>query len=162
MNNILIKKNKKLTEENYKLTKILEEERCIKKKFEEDNKILNERIKSLENEINNKNEELKKFLSQNDSLNLSQNMVISKQSGEKIISILFMTMGNQDIFNYSMPCRTTDLFVKLEEKLYNDFPKYKDYETYFVINAQRIKRFKTIEENKIKSNDIISMFIIEE
>ena len=37
-------------------------------------------------------------------------------------------MGNQDISNYSMPCKKGDLFIKLEEKLYNDFPKYKNYD----------------------------------
>ena len=162
-NNILIKRNQELLEENIKLKEIIEKEKLIRKNLEEENKKLKEKIKSLEKEINNKNEELKKYLYLNDIDNsdLNQNMIISKQSGEKIISVLFMTMGNQDIFNYSMPCRTTDLFVKLEEKLYNEFPKYKDYETYFQVNVRRIKRFKTIEENKIKSNDIISMFVIE-
>ena len=31
----------------------------------------------------------------------------------------------------------------------------------FMVNANRILRFKTLEENKIKSNDIISLFTIE-
>jgi hypothetical protein len=73
-----------------------------------------------------------------------------------------MTMGNQDIQNYAMTCKNTDLFVTLEEKLYNDYPKYKDYDTFFQVNTRKIKRFKTIEENNIKNNDIISIFIIEE
>ena len=73
-----------------------------------------------------------------------------------------MTMGNQDIQNYAMTCKNTDLFVTLEEKLYNDHPKYKTYDTFFQVNTRKIKRFKTIEENNIKSNDIISIFIIEE
>ena len=73
-----------------------------------------------------------------------------------------MTQGNQDIINYSMVCKTTDLFVRLEERLYIDFPKYKNYETYFMVNARRILRFKTLEENKIKNNDIISLFFNEE
>ena len=30
-----------------------------------------------------------------------------------------------------------------------------------MVNANRILRFKTLEENKIKSNDIISLFTIE-
>ena len=73
-----------------------------------------------------------------------------------------MSMGSQDIQNYTMPCKNTDLFVRLEEKLYNDFPKYKNYETYFEVKGRRIKRFKTIEENNIRGNDIISLFFIEE
>ena len=61
-----------------------------------------------------------------------------------------------------LPCKNIDLFVRLEEKLYNDYPNFKNYETYFEVDTRRIKRFKTIDENKIKGNDIISLFIIEE
>ena len=80
--------------------------------------------------------------------------------GEKIMAINFVSMGNQDITNYCLACKNTDLFVRLEEKLYQDFPQFKDYETYFEVRTKRIKRFKTIEENDIKSNDVISVFRI--
>ena len=70
-------------------------------------------------------------------------------------------MGIQDIINYCLPCKNTDLFVRLEEKLYQDFPQFKDYETYFEVKTRRIKRFKTLDENKINCNDIISVFIID-
>ena len=81
-----------------------------------------------------------------------------KSESGKIISVLFMTQGNQDIINYSMVCRTTDLFSSLEERLYKDFPKFKDFNTYFEVNGHSIKRFKTMDENKIKNNDIINIF----
>ena len=79
--------------------------------------------------------------------------------GEKIMAINFVSMGIQDIMNYNIICKNTDLFVKLEEKLYQDFPQFKDYETYFEVRTKRIKRFKTIEENNIRNNDVISIFI---
>ena len=60
-----------------------------------------------------------------------------------------------------MPCKNTNLFIKLEENFYKDFPKYKDYEGYFEVNTKKIKRFKTIEENNIKNNDIIYLFVID-
>ena len=72
-----------------------------------------------------------------------------------------MTQGNQDIINYAMACKNTDLFIKLEERLYNDFPKYKNYQTFFKVDVKGILRFKTIEENGIKNNDIISIFFDE-
>ena len=81
----------------------------------------------------------------------SSNVVTSLFPGETAFSVLFMTMGNQDIQNYAMTCKNTDLFVTLEEKLYNDYPKYKNYDTFFQVNTRRIKRFKTIEENHINS-----------
>ena len=86
----------------------------------------------------------------------------SIKPGEKIFSVLFMTQGNNDINNYAMSCKNTDLFVRLEEKSYDDYPEHKNYETYFMVNTRRILRFKTMDENKIKNNDIISVFIYEE
>ena len=88
------------------------------------------------------------------------NTITSIRPGEKIMTINFVSMGIQDITNYSIPCKNTDLFVRLEEKLNNDFPILKDHETYFeVIPTQRIKRFKTLDENNIKSNAVVNVFI---
>ena len=70
-------------------------------------------------------------------------------------------MGNQDIGHYAVICKNTDLFVRLEEKLYNEYPQFKNYETYFEVKTKRIKRFKTLDENKIKNGDIINIFIVE-
>ena len=71
-----------------------------------------------------------------------------------------MTQGNQNIINYSMACRTTDLFSSLEERLYQDYPNYRNVEKIFMVNANRISRNKTLEENNIKNNDIINIFPI--
>jgi hypothetical protein len=49
----------------------------------------------------------------------------------------------------------------LEEKLYQDYPKFKNYETFFEVRTKRIKRFKTNEENDIRSGDVISVFRID-
>ena len=70
-------------------------------------------------------------------------------------------MGVNDIGHYNLICKSTDLFVKLEERLYKDFPQFKEYETYFEVKTRRIKRFKTLNENNIKTNDVINMFIID-
>ena len=114
-------------------------------------------IKSLKDEINKKNIEIERY-------NLdkqSEDYITSLKPGEKIMCINFVSMGRQDIMNYALACKNTDLFVKLEERLYNDFPQFKNYETYFEVNTRRIKRFKTLEENNIKNKNIISMFIID-
>ena len=78
------------------------------------------------------------------------------------MTVNFVSMGIQDVLNYSLPCKNTDLFVRLEEKLNNDFPQLKEHEIYFEVKTKRIKRFKTLDENKIKSNDIINLFLIED
>ena len=111
------------------------------------NKILEDKIKDLNDTIN--------------KLQQDNNDIIKRYKNEKLISILFVTQGTHDIFNYSMACRPTDLFSSLEERLYQDFPKYKNVKKIFMVHANRISESKTLEENKIKNNDIISLFTIE-
>ena len=61
----------------------------------------------------------------------------------------------------ALKCNINDIFVRLEEKLYNQYPEYKDVITYFVVNGNTVKRFKTMKENKIKNNDTILLNIYE-
>ena len=121
---------------------------------------LKEKNKELEKLVNEQKQEIDDYIFKLNNLS-ENNQAISFKPEDKVISVLFMTQGNKDIINYSMPCKTKDLFVRLEERLYQDFPKYRNVETFFMVNANRILRFKTLEENKIKSNDIISLFTIE-
>ena len=53
------------------------------------------------------------------------------------------------------------IIVRLEERLYEDFPQFKNYETFFEVNTRRIKRFKTLDENNIKSKDLINIFTVD-
>ena len=132
-----------LKQEHYtEINKLTEKNKELEKLLEEKNKEINDYIFKLSNSSNNE-------------------QLISVKTGDKIIAVLFMTQGSQDIFNYTMACKTSDLFVRLEERLYHDFPKYRNYETFFMVNTRRIFRFKTLEENKIKNNDIISLFFNE-
>ena len=110
------------------------------------NKILEDKINTLNNTVNELKQENNDFI---------------KKWENEIISVLFVTQGTHDIFNYSMACRTTDLFASLEERLYQDFPKYRNVEKIFMVNTNRISESKTLKENKIKNNDIISIFTIE-
>ena len=142
--------------ENYTLKNInfaLNNEIQKLKQYKEKNKLLND-------EIYRKNMELQKYQSNNNYINASRG-ITSIKPGEIVYAINFVSQGNQDIFNYALPCKNTDLFVRLEEKLYNEYPKYKNYETYFEVKTKRIKRFKTLDENKIKNGDVINIFIVE-
>ena len=69
--------------------------------------------------------------------------------GEKIIAALFISSDQK--ITYSIPCKNTTPFVRIEEKLYEEYPEYKDTENHFIHNGNVIKRFKTVEENNIKS-----------
>ena len=122
---------------------------------------LKDKIKSLEKELNKKNEEIQQLLSQNNN-NQGNYEITSIHPGEKIMCINFVSMSNQDINNYGLVCKNTDLFIRAEERLYEDFPQFKKYETYFEANGKRIKRFQTLSENNIKDKNVINLFIIEE
>ena len=64
--------------------------------------------------------------------------------------------------NFPFAVKNTELFVFLELRLYNEYPQYKEKEIYFIVNGNRINRFKTIEENNIKNGNSIILNIIED
>ena len=72
---------------------------------------------------------------------------------EKMISVIF-TSDDQTI-HFSVICKNTEKFNRLEEKLYNDYPEYSETNNYFVVNGNRIQKFKTLDENNIRNSDII-------
>ena len=131
------------------------------------NKNLTEQINNLRLEIQNndklkkilqeKENELKKYIEENKQLRLQTTKtkdILFMKPGERVISINFLS-NDQTISNYSLPCKTTDLFIYVEEKLNEDFPELKD-KPYFMVNRSNIiKRFRTIDENNIKNNDVI-------
>ena len=157
--------NPEVNDELY-ITRLLEtENNQLRGQLEEEknkNKILTKKIEELKKELEKSNTEIKKMKESNSSINLGTYYSIkSINPGEKIIAVNFVSMGNQDINHYNLICKNVDLFVTLEARLYNDFPRYKEYNPYFTVNGRAIKRFKTMDENKIKNNDIISVFIHE-
>ena len=72
---------------------------------------------------------------------------------EDIISIHFQSIDQK--VDIDIPCLMTDTFVRIEEILYDKYPEYKDKETYFLASGEKVKRFKSIQENKIKNFDEI-------
>ena len=141
-------KNKKLLEElNNEKIKVKELNDKLKK-YQKNSIFLKAIIKLKDSEINN----LKN--------NNDKNEITTIKSDEKIIAIFF-TSTHQDIHR-PISCKNTDVFVKIEEKIYNEYPKYKDYNTYLTVNGNIIKRFKTLEENGIKDGNTIIVNIYDE
>ena len=91
----------------------------------------------------------------------NNNSLYNIKPGEKIFSINFDSV-DQKLGPYSLDCKNTDIFVRLEEKLYENYPEFKDKETYFMKNAIKIKRFKSLDENNIKENDILMLYTYDE
>ena len=84
-------------------------------------------IQLLQNQINNYQNNYQNNLNNNSNNNNYINAE-SVRPGEKIFAVNLVSMGFQDIINYSLVCKNTDLFVKLEEKLNNDYTQLKDKE----------------------------------
>ena len=78
---------------------------------------------------------------------------------EEIIAVNFISL-NYNI-NYPMACKKTDIFSKIEEKLYREFPELKSKKIYFIANGIVVDRSSTFEKNKIKSGNTILINEIE-
>ena len=101
----------------------------------------------LNTQLSNKINELNNI--KNNINNNYDNSVNIINPGEKAISALFVS-SDQNI-QYAITCKNTTPFVRIEEKLYEEYPEYKETDNYFLHNGSVIKRFKTVEENHIKS-----------
>jgi len=144
-------KNKILSEKILQLEKELDDERKMVKTLKE--KINSSNIQQLQNSLDLKNKEI-------EELKLKDNPIYNIKSGEQLYSVNFASV-DQKIVHYSIIGKNTDKFVRLEEKIYEDYPEYKDEETYFMKNGEKIKRFKTLDENNIKNNDILMLYTID-
>ena len=51
----------------------------------------------------------------------------------------------------------TDIFNLIENKLYDIYQHYKEYENMFYVNGNEVIKSKTISENNIKYSDIIKI-----
>ena len=156
-NNIFSKKINELEKENNKLKKEidkLEKEICNK-----DAIIKNQELKikdyknTFENTIINKNKELEKLL--DEIKKIKSNIPFEILPGEKIMSIIFKS-DDQNIL-YSVLCKNTDKFERLENIIYDKYPEYKKYEKYFLFKGEKINEIKTLEENKINDGSILTI-----
>ena len=135
--------NKNLYSENYQ----------IKIKYNNLIEKLNQTNSELKEQINKKEKKIKEY-----ELKISQ-FPFEILPGEKIMSIIFTSFDQNQIIISSFICKNTDIFNALENKLYEKHPEYKGLENNFFINGRKIDKNKSLDENKIKNNDIITIVI---
>ena len=78
---------------------------------------------------------------------------------ETIIAVNFVSLNNN--INFPMACKKTDIFAKIEEKLFHEFPSLKSKKIYFIANGNKINKSLTFEQNKIKNGNTILINEIE-
>ena len=109
----------------------------------------------LNNQLSNKINELNNI--KNNINNNYNDLVNNINPGEKVISALFLSSDSK--ITYAISCKNTTPFVRIEEKLYEEYPEYKETDNHFLQNGLVIKRFKTVEENHIQSGKPIILNI---
>ena len=104
----------------------------------------------FEKEISEKNKEI------NDLKNKLSNINLNLENKENLISIIISTVDEK--VNFSVICKRTDKFKKIEEKFYIEYPEYKDKNNKFTLNGVKINSDKSLYENNIKMNSNIILF----
>ena len=135
-----------------------------------------EKNKDLTNEINNLKQkcvELENKIDNNKNINLNHNndslvelyrrideykeklsvYPFELLKNEKMLSVIIHS--NDESLLCSIICKNTEKFNRIEERFYNEYPEYYERDNYFVFNGTIINKFQTLEENKIKNNNII-------
>ena len=116
---------------------------------------LNKRIKELENISNNK-------INTNNIIELENEIKLFRtyyklSDNEKLISIKIISIDQE--IDLTVIAKNTDDFSKIEKMIYDKYPKYIEFENYFLENGNKINNHKTLEQNKIKNNDILTLGI---
>ena len=149
--NIYENEIKELKEKLNKANKIIEKQKIeiqdLKNQLNSFKNIDTDKINNLQNEINNKNNELNQLREQLQNINLNNNG-INEQINKKDIKVVNFITTDQSLF-YAIPCSGNDTFAEIEEKLYKEYPEYRETNNTFLANGTEILRFKSINDNKI-------------
>ena len=76
-----------------------------------------------------------------------------KEELKKYIPVIFQSVDGK--IHCAFICKKTDIFNKIENKLYQKYTEYKDSENYFTLGGRKINKYRTFEENNVKYSDII-------
>ena len=88
---------------------------------------------------------MRESLQNNINVNTNQNK--SKIIRGDIKCVTFISSDQK--ITYDIPCSGDDIFAEIEEKLYREYPEYRETNNKFLANGKEILRFKTINDNKI-------------
>ena len=130
---------------NKKLNKQIEEDNSFKKKLEKEKK------ESFEEAIIKKDKEIQEL-----KLRLS---ILQSTLEEKEKSISIYIISSDEKLKYTMKCKNTDEFKKIEKKLYEKYPEYHEINNNFILRGKIINKNMTLEQNNIQNNDCIILKI---
>ena len=138
-----------LKEKLKKAEKIIEQQKSeineLQNQLNLANNKLNE-LQSLRNLIAQKDLEINKLRQglQNININNNNNRNISLNI-DKCVNF----MSSDQRINFAIPCNGNSIFAEIEEKLYQEYPEYRETNNIFLANGKEVLRFKTINYNNI-------------
>jgi hypothetical protein len=165
LNNEILDLNNKLEQEknlNNKLTEKIKNLENIIEKEKEKNSIKNDgninenynkdKIIELFEEIRLKDKEIRALQEQ------KSRFPFELLEGEKIMSIIINS--EDENIQYSIICKSKDIFNKIEEIFYEQYAEYRDTReaNLFTLNGKAINKYKSLEENKIENHSIIILY----
>ena len=148
-NNNLINEIYKLKDYKIKAKKFIDEQNIKIKELE--NQLANNNYIKLEKEMKLKDKEinqLKAKILKLKETNKDHSDNKEEKFSRKEMKCVYFTSVDQKI-NYPIPCIDSDIFAEVEEKLYKEYPEYRERNNCFIANGKEILRFKSIADNKI-------------
>ena len=128
-------------------------------------------MKDLKNIIKQKDLELNSLKAQINNFQMNNNNLIYNNQINNInvpnnnfnININDMMCVNfvssDQKIHFGIACIKSNIFAEIEEKLYKEYPQYRETNNNFLANGMQVLRFKTIAENKIGSGYPVTLII---
>jgi hypothetical protein len=129
---------------------------------------LSKKLKELNNKLEIMNKNNQKLLKNKENFD---NMIYEKEKeiqelkerlsrfpfelnkGEKLMSLVIISIDQK--IHCSIICKNSDKFNQIENKLYEEYPEYSNFDNIFIVNGNKIIKSKSLDENKIRHNNII-------
>ena len=150
----------KLKNELTKANKVIEQQKLTINELQNKLNNYNNTINNLNNDINNyrniiskKDIELNNYKSQLNNTNIPNNKIYIND----MMCVQFIS-SDQNV-HYSATCLKTNTFAEVEEKLYKQYPQYRETNNTFLANGMQVLRFKTIDENKIGNGLPVTLIV---
>ena len=135
----------------YEKDKLIEELRQKIKKLKSEKK--NTDIISNKDQIINLMTELKE--KENELKGIKKILPFDLNPGDKLMCVIFISVDQK--VHLPIICKNTDIFTRLEKLVYEEYPEFGETDNYFMVHGQKINKYKSLEFNKIKNNDIITL-----
>ena len=115
-------------------------------------------VQSLQNEIDKRDQEINKLKKDLENKNINNNIKQELTIKESDMATVYFTSSDQRI-NFAIPCVKYNTFAEVEEKLYKEYPEFRETNNIFIANGNQVLRFKTIEDNKIGNGKPVMLIL---